>query len=40
MAGKALQNGSIGDLIRVRNESSKRELDAMVVAPGIVRVAM
>ncbi|MEJ2529110.1 MAG: flagellar basal body P-ring formation chaperone FlgA, partial [Gammaproteobacteria bacterium] len=40
MAGKALQNGSIGELIRVRNESSKRELEARVIAPGIVEVAM
>jgi flagella basal body P-ring formation protein FlgA len=40
MAGKALQSGSLGELIRVRNESSKRELDARVIAPGIVEVAM
>ena len=40
MLGKALQNGSLGELIRVRNESSKKELDAKVVAPGIVEVAM
>ncbi len=40
MAGKALQNGSIGELIKVRNESSNRELEARVVAPGIVEVAM
>ncbi|MCP3671670.1 MAG: flagellar basal body P-ring formation protein FlgA [Gammaproteobacteria bacterium] len=40
VAGKALQNGSIGELIRVRNESSKKELDARVIAPGIVEVAM
>jgi flagellar basal body P-ring formation protein FlgA len=40
MAGKALQNGSMGELIRVRNESSKRELDARVIAPGVVEVAM
>ena len=40
MAGKALQNGSIGELIRVRNVSSNRELEARVIAPGIVEVAM
>lgn len=40
VAGKALQNGSVGELIRVRNESSKKELDARVIAPGIVEVAM
>ncbi len=40
MAGKALENGSLGELIRVRNESSKKELDARVIAPGIVQVAM
>jgi flagellar basal body P-ring formation protein FlgA len=40
MAGKALEDGSLGELIRVRNESSKRELDARVIAPGIVEVAM
>ncbi len=40
MAGKALQNGSLGELIRVRNVSSKKELDARVIAPGIVEVAM
>jgi len=40
MAGKALQNGSLGELIRVRNESSKKELDARIIAPGIVEVAM
>ncbi len=40
MAGKALQSGGLGDLIRVRNESSKKELDARIIAPGIVEVAM
>lgn len=40
MAGKALQSGSLGEMIRVRNESSKRELDARIIAPGIVEVAM
>lgn len=40
MTGKALQSGGMGELIRVRNESSNRELDARVIAPGIVEVAM
>ncbi len=40
MMGKALQNGSLGQIIRVRNESSNREIDARVIAPGIVEVPM
>lgn len=40
MAGKALQNGSMGQIIRVKNESSNKEVDARVVAPGIVEVPM
>ena len=40
MAGKALQNGSLGQIIRVINESSNKEIDARVVAPGIVEVPM
>jgi flagella basal body P-ring formation protein FlgA len=40
MAGKALQNGSLGQIIRVKNESSNREVDARVIAPGIVEVPM
>jgi len=38
MAGKALDKGSVGDVIRVRNASSGRELDARVLSPGVVRV--
>ncbi len=38
MAGKALNRGSVGDVIRVRNLSSGRELDVEVLSPGIVRV--
>ncbi len=38
MAGKALTNGAMGDRIRVQNMSSKRELEAIVAAPGIVKV--
>jgi flagellar basal body P-ring formation protein FlgA len=40
MAGKALQNGSLGQTIRVKNTSSDREIDAKVIAPGIVEVPM
>jgi flagella basal body P-ring formation protein FlgA len=40
MAGKALQNGSLGQIIRVKNESSNKEIDAKVIAPGIVEVPM
>jgi flagella basal body P-ring formation protein FlgA len=40
MIGKALQNGSLGQIIRVRNESSNREIDAKIIAPGIVEVPM
>ncbi len=40
MMGKALQNGSLGQIIRVRNESSNREIDAKIIAPGIVEVPM
>jgi flagella basal body P-ring formation protein FlgA len=40
MAGIALENGGIGDRIRVRNRSSKRELEATIVSQGVVQVAM
>jgi flagella basal body P-ring formation protein FlgA len=40
MVGIALENGSIGERIRIRNQSSKREIDAKVIAPGVVQVAM
>ena len=40
MAGKALQNGSLGQTIRVKNTSSNREIDAKIIAPGIVEVPM
>lgn len=40
MIGKALQNGSMGQTIRVRNESSNKEIDARIIAPGIVEVPM
>jgi len=38
VAGKALANGALGDRIRVKNQSSKRELEAIVTAPGVVKV--
>ncbi len=40
MVGIALENGSIGERIRIRNQSSNREIDAKVIAPGVVQVAM
>ena len=40
MPGKALSNGAIGELIKVRNIRSKKELEATVLSPGVVRVAM
>ena len=38
MQGKALRNGNPGDLIPVRNLSSKKKLEARVVAAGEVRI--
>ncbi len=38
--GEALMDGRKGDLIRVRNDSSKREIQAVVVATGMVKVSM
>jgi flagella basal body P-ring formation protein FlgA len=40
MTGIALENGSVGERIRIRNQSSSREIDAKVIAPGVVQVAM
>ena len=40
MQGKALSDAGIGEHIRVQNSSSKRRIDATVVAPGIVEVAL
>jgi flagella basal body P-ring formation protein FlgA len=39
VSGVALASGSIGERIRVRNASSKRELDAVVVGEGLVQVS-
>uniref|UniRef100_Q0HX30 Flagella basal body P-ring formation protein FlgA n=1 Tax=Shewanella sp. (strain MR-7) TaxID=60481 RepID=Q0HX30_SHESR len=38
--GEALQDGNIGDQIRVKNSSSNKELDAIVTAIGEVEVRM
>lgn len=38
VGGVALASGGIGERIRVRNASSKRELDAVVVGEGLVQV--
>lgn len=40
MKGKALSSGARGERIQVQNLSSKRELDATVISPGIVEVTM
>lgn len=39
-AGTALTNGAYGQMIRVRNTSSKRIIDAIVDAPGIVKISL
>lgn len=39
-SGRALANGQRGDQIQVKNEKSQRVVDAEVVAPGRVRVAL
>ncbi|KAA0876577.1 flagellar basal body P-ring formation protein FlgA [Nitrincola tapanii] len=36
--GVALEDGRLGQQIRVRNESSGNEVHAMIIAPGVVRV--
>ena len=40
MKGKALSSGARGERIQVQNLSSKRELDATVISPGIVEVTL
>ncbi len=40
MEGVALADGSKGELIRVRNLSSGREVEAIVVSPGMVQVRL
>ncbi|MCC7425958.1 MAG: flagellar basal body P-ring formation protein FlgA [Alphaproteobacteria bacterium] len=39
-AGRALEDGGIGDRIRVANSTSRTEVEAVVIGPGRVRVAM
>lgn len=36
--GRALQDGAVGDTIRVVNTQSNRTVDAVVAAPGLVRI--
>lgn len=38
MTGKALGNGSAGERVRVRNDKSRRIVEGIVAAPGVVRV--
>lgn len=40
MEGEATTDGAQGQVIRVRNLSSRREIEAVVVAPGLVEVRM
>lgn len=40
MRGKALSGGATGERIRVQNLSSKRELEATIISPGVVKVSM
>ncbi len=40
MPGRALSNGATGERIKVRNIQSKKEIEATVVSPGLVRVAL
>jgi len=40
MNGKALGNGSMGERVKVINTSSKREVEALVVGPGLVKVTL
>lgn len=39
-SGRALAGGQVGDRIQVQNEKSQRVVDAEIVAPGRVRVAL
>jgi flagella basal body P-ring formation protein FlgA len=40
MKGKALTNGSVGDLVRIRNINSRRIVEARVISEGLVNVPM
>jgi len=37
--GRSLQDGAMGDVVRVTNTQSNRVVEGTVIAPGIVRVA-
>ncbi len=37
-SGKALSNGALGDIIRVKNSKSERIVEGTVVAPGVVKI--
>jgi flagella basal body P-ring formation protein FlgA len=37
-AGQALEDGGLGDIIRVRNLNSRKEIEARVVGPGRVKI--
>lgn len=40
MSGEALEGGSAGDRIRVRNVSSQRILEGVIESPGVIRVPL
>jgi flagella basal body P-ring formation protein FlgA len=40
MNGTALEDASVGQTIKVKNSSSKRVVEGVVQAPGIVKVTM
>jgi len=40
MQGKALDNAALGDMVTVQNLSSKRNIDAIVIEAGVVKVPM
>ncbi len=40
MNGTALMNGARGDVVQVRNDSSKRTVHGVVMEPGVVRIHM
>jgi len=39
-SGTALGNGSVGEIVRVRNTRSKRTIEGIVAAPGVVEVRL
>lgn len=40
MEGEALSDGALGEVIRVRNLSSRQEIEAEVIGPGLVQVRL